>query len=142
VIIASSTASHGGTAAACAAAKTPFLCERPLAFDLETGQQIVNEVRAAGIFAAIALNRRFDAGYAGIKAAVNACEIGRIEMILVTSRTAAPPTVEFTRTSGALRGEKGALFTISPAGLLASIQWRSSPWGPHWSIQHSRRPER
>ncbi len=110
VIIASSTASHGGVAAACTAAGTPFLCEKPLAIDLETGRRIVDEAHAAGIVAAMAFNRRFDAGYAGIKAAVDAGEIGRIETVVATSRSAVAPTAEFTRTSGGLFGEKGAHF--------------------------------
>ncbi len=110
VIIASSTASHGDVAAACATAKAPFLCEKPLASNVETARHIVNAARTAGIVAAMAFNRRFDAGYAGIKAAVDAGEIGQLETLLVTSRTATPPTVEFTRTSGGIFGEKGAHF--------------------------------
>ena len=109
-IIASSTASHGEVAAACIAAGVPFLCEKPLASDRKTGSRIVASARRAGLVAATAFNRRFDAGYAGIKAAVSAGEIGRVEAVLMTSRTAAPPSVEFTRTSGGLFGEKGAHF--------------------------------
>ena len=109
-IIASSTASHGEVAAACIAAGVPFLCEKPLASDRCAALQIVASARQAGLVAAIAFNRRFDAGYAGIKAAVSAGEIGRVEAVLVTSRTASPPSAEFTRTSGGLFGEKGAHF--------------------------------
>ncbi len=109
-IIASSTGSHGEVAAACIVAGVPFLCEKPLASDRMTARQIVTSARRADLVAATAFNRRFDAGYAGIKAAVSAGEIGRVETILVTSRTASPPSVEFTRTSGGLFGEKGAHF--------------------------------
>lgn len=110
VIIASSTASHGEVASACIAAGIPFLCEKPLANDQSTARQIVISARSAGLVAATAFNRRFDAGYAGIKAAVSSGEIGDVETISVTSRTASPPSVEFTRTSGGLFGEKGAHF--------------------------------
>ncbi len=109
-IISSSTSSHGEVAAACIAAGVPFLCEKPLASDLATAHHIVNAARGAGLVAATAFNRRFDAGYAGIRAAVSAGEIGRVEAVLMTSRTASPPSVEFTRTSGGLFGEKGAHF--------------------------------
>ena len=109
-IIASSTASHGDVAMACVAAGVPFLCEKPLASDQATARQIVNTARSTGLLAATAFNRRFDAGYAGIKAAVSSGEIGRVEAVLMTSRTASPPSVEFTRTSGGLFGEKGAHF--------------------------------
>ena len=110
VIIASSTASHGEVATACIAADVPFLCEKPLASDQETASRIVTSARRAGLVAATAFNRRFDSGYAGIKAAISEGEIGRVEAVLMTSRTASPPSVEFTRTSGGLLGEKGAHF--------------------------------
>ena len=110
VIIASSTASHGEIATACIAADVPFLCEKPLASDQDTAGRIVASARRAGLVAATAFNRRFDAGYAGIRAAISAGEIGRVEAVLMTSRTASPPSVEFSRTSGGLLGEKGAHF--------------------------------
>ena len=110
VIIASSTASHGKVATACIAAHVPFLCEKPLASDQETAHRIVASANRAGLVAATAFNRRFDTGYASIRKAVSAGEIGRVEAILMTSRTASPPSVEFTRTSGGLFGEKGSHF--------------------------------
>ena len=110
VIVASSTASHGKVAAACIAAHVPFLCEKPLASDLETAHLIVASARRAGVVAATAFNRRFDTGYASIRKSISAGEIGRVEVILMTSRTASPPSVEFTRKSGGLFGEKGAHF--------------------------------
>jgi len=110
VIIASSTASHGDVATACIGAGKPFLCEKPLARDLDTARQIAAQANEAGIVAATAFNRRFDAGYSGIRDAVQAGQIGKVETLSITSRTASPPTVEFTRTSGGLFGEKGAHF--------------------------------
>ena len=110
VIIASSTASHGKVAAACISAHVPFLCEKPLASDQETANRVVASARRAGLVAAIAFNRRFDTEYASIRKAISAGEIGRVEVILMTSRTASPPSVEFTRTSGGLFAEKGAHF--------------------------------
>ncbi len=110
VLIASSTASHGDVAKACVAAGKPFLCEKPLASDQATGLEIVNATREAGLIAGMAFNRRFHPQYAGIKSAVDAGKIGRLESILITSRTAAPPTLEFIKTSGGLFGEKGAHF--------------------------------
>ena len=110
VIIASSTASHGDVASACIAAGLPFLCEKPLASDLKTARHIAEQARASGLVAATAFNRRFDPGYAGIRDAIRSGEIGRPETLLFTSRTSSPPTIEFTKTSGGLFGEKGAHF--------------------------------
>ena len=110
VIIASSTASHGDVASACILTGTPFLCEKPLASNLESALEIAESAKVAGIAAATAFNRRFDPGYSGIRDAVLSGEIGRAETVIFTSRTASPPTIEFTRTSGGLFGEKGAHF--------------------------------
>ena len=109
-IIASSTSSHGEVATACIAAGVPFLCEKPLAADLDTAQRIAAEAASAGIVAATAFNRRFDEGYSGIRDAISAGDIGRMNALIFTSRTASPPTVAFARTSGGLFGEKGAHF--------------------------------
>ena len=110
VIIASSTASHGDVASACVAAKTPFLCEKPLAFDLPSAERIAADADAAGIVTAMGLNRRFDYQYSGIRDAVARGDIGAPEAILITSRSEAPPSPEFIKTSGGLFGEKGSHF--------------------------------
>ena len=49
LIIASSTASHGDVALAAIRAGIPFLCEKPLAFDLETAAKIAEEAAAKGV---------------------------------------------------------------------------------------------
>ena len=110
VIIASSTATHGDIAKACIDAGKPFLCEKPLASDLSTAQEMADLVRNSGLIAGMAFNRRLHPQYAGIKKAVAAGEIGRVESMLITSRTATPPTPEFIKTSGGLFGEKGSHF--------------------------------
>jgi myo-inositol 2-dehydrogenase/D-chiro-inositol 1-dehydrogenase len=109
-IIASSTASHGAVARACVAAGKAFLCEKPLAQDLGDARRIVEAASERGVIAAIGFNRRLDRGYAGIRAAVAAGEIGRLEALLITSRSATPPTVETVQATGGLLGEKGSHF--------------------------------
>ena len=110
VIIASSTASHGDVAAACVAAKIPFLCEKPLAFDLPSAERIAADADAESLVTAMGLNRRFDYQYSGIRDAVQRGDIGSPEAVLITSRSEAPPTPEFIKTSGGLFGEKGSHF--------------------------------
>jgi myo-inositol 2-dehydrogenase/D-chiro-inositol 1-dehydrogenase len=107
-LIASSTASHGEVADACIAAGKAFLCEKPLAKDLDTARRIVGAAR--GLITAIGFNRRLDRGYAAIRDAVTRGEIGRLEAILITSRSAAPPTVDSVQATGGLLGEKGSHF--------------------------------
>lgn len=110
VIIGSSTASHGAVAGACIASGVPFLCEKPLASTQETARSLVRQAEAEGVSGYTAFNRRFDAQYAGIRAAVKAGNIGNLESLSLVSRTVAAPTPEFIKTSGGLFGEKGAHF--------------------------------
>ena len=110
LIVASSTASHGNVALAAIRAGIPFLCEKPLAFDLRTAEEIAEEAAARGVIAAMAFNRRFDAQYSAIKAAVDGGELGRPEVVNIVSRTARPPTPEFIPSSGGLLAEKGSHF--------------------------------
>lgn len=108
-IIASSTASHGAVAQACIAAKTPFLCEKPLG-DSATAERIVAAVRESGLTAAMGFNRRLHGPYAAVREAVRDGTIGALEALLFTSRSESPPTVDFVRRSGGLLGEKGSHF--------------------------------
>ena len=110
LIVASSTASHGDVALAAIRAGIPFLCEKPLAFDLRTAEEIAEEAAARGVIAAMAFNRRFDAQYSAIKAAVDGGELGRPEVVNIVSRTARPPSPEFIPSSGGLLAEKGSHF--------------------------------
>ena len=109
-IIASSTDSHGEIARACAAAGKPFLCEKPIDTSFDAALHTVRATRAAGVFAGIGFNRRFDAQYAALRRAVNDGEIGRVEMMHLTSRTHAPPTLDYVRTSGGQLRDKGSHF--------------------------------
>ena len=110
VIISSSTSSHGEVVGECVTAGVPFLCEKPLAQDVRTAADIVASVKASGLVAATALNRRFHPQYAALRDAALAGEIGQCELLCFTSRSTAPPTVEFSRTSGGLFAEKGSHF--------------------------------
>lgn len=110
VIISSSTSSHGEVVGECVTAGVPFLCEKPLAQDVRTAAEIVASVKASGLVAATALNRRFHPQYAALRDAALAGEIGQCELLCFTSRSTAPPTVEFSRTSGGLFSEKGSHF--------------------------------
>jgi len=110
VIVASSTSTHGDVTKACIEAGKPFLCEKPLASDLPTATKIVESVRSKNLIAGMAFNRRLHPQYSGIRAAVASGEIGQVESMLITSRTASAPTIEFIKTSGGLFGEKGSHF--------------------------------
>ena len=110
VVIASSTDSHGEIARACARAGKPFLCEKPLDTHRDAAVETVRYVREAGVLAGIGFNRRFDRQYAALKRAVGEGEVGRVEMMHLTSRSHAPPTLDYVKKSGGQLRDKGSHF--------------------------------
>ena len=110
VVIASSTDSHGAIARACARTGKRFLCEKPLDTSFDAALHTVRSARTAGVFAGIGFNRRFDGQYAALKRAVDDGEVGRVETMHITSRSHAPPSIEYVRTSGGQLRDKGSHF--------------------------------
>lgn len=110
VIIAASTDAHGALARACVAAGKPYLCEKPLDLDVGSAHRTAAATAAAGLFAGIGFNRRFDRQHAALRRAVSAGEVGRIEMIHITSRSATPPSLDYVARSGGQLRDKGAHF--------------------------------
>ena len=60
----------------------------------------VRYVREAGVLARIGFNRRFDRQYTALKRAVGEGEVGRVEMMHLTSRSHARPTLDYVKKSG------------------------------------------
>jgi myo-inositol 2-dehydrogenase / D-chiro-inositol 1-dehydrogenase len=78
------------------------MCEKPLAPNLSDAQRCINALgpEASNVF--LAFNRRFDAGHAALKKAIDAGEIGNLEQLTITSRDPAPPPLEYIPNSGGL----------------------------------------
>ena len=110
IVIASSTKSHGQVAETIIKAKIPFLCEKPLASDVNQAKQIANYADQQAVYGAIAFNRRFHQRYSEMRKAIQRDEIGTPETLHITSRSATPPSAKFISTSGGLFGEKGSHF--------------------------------
>jgi myo-inositol 2-dehydrogenase/D-chiro-inositol 1-dehydrogenase len=111
VVIASSTSAHDAHLTAVIAAGKPVLCEKPLADDLAAARRCTDAAAAAGIVAATAFNRRYDANHLAVHDRVRAGEIGKVELIHIVSRTQPPPPApESVRFSGGMLREKGTHF--------------------------------
>ena len=117
IVIASSTTSHGKVAKSIIKAKIPFLCEKPLASDLNQAKQIANYANEQSVYGAMAFNRRFHKRYSEMRKAIQMGEIGTPETLHVTSRSANAPSAKFISTSAGLFGEKGShcLLYTSPS---------------------------
>jgi myo-inositol 2-dehydrogenase/D-chiro-inositol 1-dehydrogenase len=100
VLIATSTDTHSDLIERATAAGKAVLCEKPVDLSLERAQTCLRA--AAGKPVMIGFNRRFDPNFAALKAAADAGEIGKTELLSVTSFDPAPPPVSYIKVSGGL----------------------------------------
>ena len=102
VLIATSTDTHSDLIEAATSAGKAVLCEKPVDLSLARAKACLAHVEKTGRAVMIGFNRRFDPGFAALKAAVDAGEIGRPELLSVTSFDPAPPPVAYVKVSGGL----------------------------------------
>ena len=91
ILIASPTNTHVDLILRAAKAGKPTLCEKPIDVDLAK----VEECRAAlanfDVPLQLGFNRRFDPSHRGVHDAVRSGEIGKLELLVITSRDPGPP---------------------------------------------------
>jgi len=102
VVIASSTDTHADLILRAAAAGKAIFCEKPVDLDLARARTCADAVKRAGVTCLIGFQRRYDPTFAGLKAKLDAGEIGTPEMLIQTSRDPGPPPVEYIRVSGGI----------------------------------------
>ncbi len=100
LVISSPTSSHAEMIAHGVAAGLPTFCEKPVALDLGSTEQVVALVEASDVPVHIGFQRRFDAGYQEAARAVAAGELGFLHHISANTGDASPPTADYLRTSG------------------------------------------
>lgn len=102
VLIATSTDTHSDLMERAAAAGKAILCEKPVDLSLERARACLDVVSKAGVPVMIGFNRRFDPNFSAIKASIVAGEIGKPELLSITSFDPAPPPVSYVKVSGGL----------------------------------------
>ncbi|SMD05261.1 inositol 2-dehydrogenase [Primorskyibacter flagellatus] len=102
VLIATSTDTHSDLMEAATAAGKAVLCEKPVDLSLERAQACQRAVAKTGMPVMIGFNRRFDPSFGALKAALDAGEIGKAELLSITSFDPAPPPVSYIKVSGGL----------------------------------------
>ena len=102
VLIATSTDTHSGLMEAATRAGKAVLCEKPVDLSLERARACQNVVDATGRPVMIGFNRRFDTNFGALKAALAAGEIGKAELLSITSFDPAPPPVAYIKVSGGI----------------------------------------
>ncbi|PYE86625.1 inositol 2-dehydrogenase [Phyllobacterium leguminum] len=102
VLIATSTDTHSDLIEKATAAGKAVLCEKPVDLSLDRARACLEAVSSARVPVMIGFNRRFDPNFAMIKAAVAAGEIGKPELLSITSFDPAPPPLSYVKLSGGL----------------------------------------
>ena len=102
VLIATSTDTHSDLIEASTAAGKAVLCEKPVDLSLERARACQSKIAGQGQPVMIGFNRRFDPNFGALKAALDAGEIGKPELLSITSFDPAPPPVAYIKVSGGL----------------------------------------
>jgi myo-inositol 2-dehydrogenase / D-chiro-inositol 1-dehydrogenase len=102
VLVATSTDTHSDLIEAAATAGKAVLCEKPVDLSLERARACQAAVARTGQPVMIGFNRRFDPNFAAVKAALLNGEIGKPELLSITSFDPAPPPVSYIKVSGGL----------------------------------------
>lgn len=102
VLIATSTDTHSDLIERATAAGKAVLCEKPVDLSLARAQACQKAVTPTGRPVMIGFNRRFDPNFAALKTALDKGEIGKPELLSITSFDPAPPPVAYIKVSGGL----------------------------------------
>ncbi|WP_068108232.1 inositol 2-dehydrogenase [Tropicimonas marinistellae] len=102
VLIATSTDTHSDLIEAATQAGKAVLCEKPVDLSLDRARACQKVADKTGKPVMIGFNRRFDPNFGALKVALKAGEIGKPELLAITSFDPAPPPVEYIKVSGGL----------------------------------------
>ncbi|MES0811718.1 inositol 2-dehydrogenase [Roseibium sp. SCPC15] len=102
VLVATSTDTHAGLIEAATAAGKAVLCEKPVDLSLARAKACLEAAEKTGRPVMVGFNRRFDPNFSALKRAADAGEIGKSELLSVTSFDPAPPPVSYVKVSGGL----------------------------------------
>jgi myo-inositol 2-dehydrogenase/D-chiro-inositol 1-dehydrogenase len=102
VLIATSTNTHSDLIEAATKAGKAVLCEKPVDLSLARAQACRKFAGGTGRPVMIGFNRRFDPNFAALKSAADRGEIGKSELLSITSFDPAPPPIAYVQVSGGL----------------------------------------
>lgn len=102
VLIATSTDTHSDLIERATGAGKAVLCEKPVDLSLDRARACQKTAAATGKPVMIGFNRRFDLNFGALKAAADKGEIGKAELLSITSFDPAPPPLAYVKVSGGL----------------------------------------
>jgi myo-inositol 2-dehydrogenase / D-chiro-inositol 1-dehydrogenase len=102
VLIATPTDTHVPLITAAVKAGRAVFCEKPIDVDLERARACGREIAPHRPRLMMGFNRRFDPSFRALGERLHRGEIGRLELVVITSRDPAPPPLAYIRSSGGL----------------------------------------
>ncbi len=102
VLIATSTNTHSDLIEAATKVGKAVLCEKPVDLSLARARACQKVAGATGRPVMIGFNRRFDPNFAALKSAADRGEIGKSELLSITSFDPVPPPLSYVKVSGGL----------------------------------------
>jgi myo-inositol 2-dehydrogenase/D-chiro-inositol 1-dehydrogenase len=102
VLIASPTNTHVDLITAAAISGKAVFCEKPIDLDMRRIIECKKVVASAGIPVQLGFNRRYDRSHRAVRESVRAGEIGRLELLEITSRDPGLAPVSYLRDSGGI----------------------------------------
>jgi myo-inositol 2-dehydrogenase/D-chiro-inositol 1-dehydrogenase len=102
VVITAPTSEHAALIRRTAEAGLPAFCEKPIAIDLESTREVVEEVRRAGTVVQMGFQRRFDAGFRRARERVASGASGTLYMVRMAGHDPAPPHEAYIPASGGI----------------------------------------
>ena len=100
VLIASSTNTHAELLSGSLKAGKAVYCEKPIDLDIDRVKSVVQQAQNTSLPILVGFSRRFDANHSGIREALQAGEIGKLEMMHITARDPRPPALSYVKVSG------------------------------------------
>ncbi len=102
VLIASPTPTHTDFITKSAKAGKAIFCEKPIDLNIKKVDQCWNKIKKYKAPIQIGFNRRFDPGHNFLQKSLMSGKIGKLEMIVITSRDPAPPPLSYLKESGGI----------------------------------------
>ena len=102
VLICTPTDTHADLIQRFAKAGKGIFCEKPVDLSLSRVQETLKVVDETGAKLMVGFNRRFDPDFRAVKDAIDGGQIGKVEMVSITSRDPGAPPVSYIARSGGL----------------------------------------
>ncbi|POO51838.1 inositol 2-dehydrogenase [Agrobacterium rosae] len=102
VIICTPTNTHADLIERFARAGRAIFCEKPIDLDVARAQACIDVVKETGAKIMLGFNRRFDPHFRAVRKAIDDGQIGKVEMVTITSRDPGAPPPEYIKVSGGI----------------------------------------